>query len=285
MERKMEEMRRQPEVTGDNPETGSRVQYPEIMEISGDSPETGAEKEKDGRAAEWQKDGMAAEQPEEGAEKTQEKTRASKEAKREAKRRAVIEEIISWIKSFAIMFCVALFLTNFIIINAVIPSGSMEDTIMTHDRLIGARFSYWFSEPERGDIVIFHYPVDEKKIYIKRIIGLPGETVRIENSGIYIDDSTEPLQEGYLKEEWDVLNDGFEFHVPEGCYLMLGDNRNWSEDARYWADNAVEEGLADNHQEAEKYAFVEKKKILGKAIFTYFSKFRILVHGEWYAGM
>ena len=183
------------------------------------------------------------------------------------------------------MFCVALFLTNFIIINAVIPSGSMEDTIMTHDRLIGARFSYWFSEPERGDIVIFHYPVDEKKIYIKRIIGLPGETVRIENAGIYIDDSTEPLQEGYLKEEWDVLNDGFEFHVPEGCYLMLGDNRNWSEDARYWADNAVEEGLADNHQEAEKYAFVEKKKILGKAIFTYFSKFRILVHGEWYAGM
>ena len=158
-------MRRQPEVTGDNPETGSRVQYPEIMEISGDSPETGAEKEKDGLAAEWQKDGMAAEQPEEGAEKTQEKTRASKEAKREAKRRAVIEEIISWIKSFAIMFCVALFLTNFIIINAVIPSGSMEDTIMTHDRLIGARFSYWFSEPERGDIVIFHYPVDEKKIY------------------------------------------------------------------------------------------------------------------------
>ena len=147
MERKMEEMRRQPEVTGDNPETGSRVQYPEIMEISGDSPETGAEKEKEG---------VAEGQMEDGAEKTQEKTRASKEAKREAKRRAVIEEIISWIKSFAIMFCVALFLTNFIIINAVIPSGSMEDTIMTHDRLIGARFSYWFSEPERGDIEIFH---------------------------------------------------------------------------------------------------------------------------------
>ena len=73
---------------------------------------------------------------------------------------AVVEELISWVKSFVIMFVVALFLTQFIIINAVIPSGSMEDTIMTHDRLIGARFSYWFSEPERGDIVIFHYPVD-----------------------------------------------------------------------------------------------------------------------------
>ena len=277
MERKMEDKRIQPEASGENPETDGWIRDPEITAISGDRPEAGDEIEKDGIAA--------GRQMEDRTEKTQETPGASKAAKREAKRRAVIEEIISWIKTFAIMFCVALFLTNFIIINAVIPSGSMEDTIMTHDRLIGARFSYWFSEPERGDIVIFHYPVDEKKIYIKRIIGLPGETVRIENSGIYIDDSTEPLQEGYLKEEWEVLNDGFEFHVPEGCYLMLGDNRNWSEDARYWADNAMQEGLADNRQEAEKYAFVEKKKILGKAIFTYFSKFRILVHGEWYAGM
>ena len=202
--------------------------------------------------------------------------------RQDAKRSAIIEEVISWVKSFVLMFAVALFLTQFIIINAVIPSGSMEDTIMTHDRLIGARFSYWFNEPERGDIVIFHYPVDEKKIYIKRIIGLPGETVTIEDGHIYIDDSEEPLREGYLKEEWDVLNSGFTFHVPEDCYLMLGDNRNWSEDARYWADNALSEGLADTMKEADRYSYVQKKKILGKAVFTYFRKFRILVHGDWY---
>ncbi len=207
---------------------------------------------------------------------------AIKNTRREARKSAFVEELISWIKSFVIMFAVALFLTQFIIINAVIPSGSMEDTIMTHDRLIGARFSYWFSEPQRGDIVIFHYPVDEKKIYIKRIIGLPGETVRLDNGLIYIDDSEEPLQEGYLKEEWDVLNTDFEFHVPEDSYLMLGDNRNWSEDARYWADNALDEGLADTAEEAEQYTYVHKDKILGKAIFTYFRKFRILEHGEWY---
>ena len=206
----------------------------------------------------------------------------AKNDRREARKNAFVEELISWIKSFVIMFAVALFLTQFIIINAVIPSGSMEDTIMTHDRLIGARFSYWFSEPERGDIVIFHYPVDEKKIYIKRIIGLPGETVRLDNGLIYIDDSEEPLQEGYLKEEWDVLNTDFEFHVPEGSYLMLGDNRNWSEDARYWADNAIDEGLAVTPEEAEQYTYVRKEKILGKAIFTYFRKFRILEHGGWY---
>lgn len=216
-------------------------------------------------------------------QETREDTAAEKKkVKKAARKSAFIEETISWVKSFVLMFAFALFLTQFIIINAVIPSGSMEDTIMTHDRLIGARFSYWFSEPERGDIVIFHYPVDEKRIYIKRIIGLPGETVRIENSNIYINDSQEPLQEGYLKEKWDVMNTDFTFEVPEGCYLMLGDNRNWSEDARYWADNAINEGLAQNEEEASEYSYVRKNKILGKAIFTYFRKFRILQHGSWY---
>jgi len=195
---------------------------------------------------------------------------------------AVVEELISWVKSFVIMFVVALFLTQFIIINAVIPSGSMEDTIMTHDRLIGARFSYWFSEPERGDIVIFHYPVEEDRIYIKRVIGLPGETVRIEDGKIFINDSAEPLKEGYLKEAWDVMNTDFTFVVPADSYLMLGDNRNWSEDARFWADNAMNEGLADTWEEAMDYSYVRKNKILGKAIFTYFRKFRILQHGTWY---
>ena len=196
--------------------------------------------------------------------------------------RAFIEEMVSWIYSFVVMFAVALFLTQFIIINAVIPSGSMEDTIMTHDRLIGARFSYWFSEPERGDIVIFHYPVEEDRIYIKRVIGLPGETVRIEDGKIFINDSAEPLKEGYLKEAWDVMNTDFTFVVPADSYLMLGDNRNWSEDARYWADNAMNEGLADTWEEAMDYSYVRKNKILGKAIFTYFRKFRILQHGTWY---
>lgn len=219
--------------------------------------------------------------PESSPEKEAEKN-SQRERKKAAGRSAAIEELLSWIKSFFIMFCVALFLTQFIIINAVIPSGSMENTIMTHDRLIGARFSYWFHEPARGDIVIFHYPVDEKKIYIKRIIGLPGETVRIEDGGIYINDATEPLREGYLKEEWEVLNTGFTFKVPEDCYLMLGDNRNWSEDARYWADNALDEGLADTQEEAEQYSYVRRKRILGKAVFTYFHKFGILKHGEWY---
>ena len=85
------------------------------------------------------------------------------------------KEVISWLLSLAFVIVAVLFINNFIIVNAQVPSSSMENTIMPGNRLIGTRFSYWFSEPERGDIVIFHYPLDEKIIYIKRVIGLPGD--------------------------------------------------------------------------------------------------------------
>ena len=105
---------------------------------------------------------------------------------------------------------------------------------MPGDRLLGLRLTYLFSDPQRGDIVVFKYPVDESVNYIKRIIGLPGETVEIRDSKVYINGSETPLEEDYLKEEWVDVNDGFTFQVPEDCYLMMGDNRNDSSDARYW---------------------------------------------------
>ena len=205
------------------------------------------------------------------------KERKTERRRREdERRRAVRKEVFSWIRMFVIVIVVVLVLTRCIIINASVPSGSMENTIMTKDRLIGFRFSYWFDDPQRGDIVLFAYPVDEKKTYIKRVIGLPGETVEIRDGHIYIDGSTEPLREDYLKEEWVWENDGYIFHVPEDCYFVMGDNRNNSEDARFWAQIALEQGLADTPEEAEQYRFVEKDKIKGKAIFTYYSSFRML---------
>ncbi|WP_294783359.1 signal peptidase I [uncultured Eubacterium sp.] len=192
------------------------------------------------------------------------------------KKRAARKEVFSWIRMFAIVIIVVFVLTQFIIINAKVPSGSMENTIMTHDRLIGFRFAYWFDEPQRGDIILFDYPVDEKKIYIKRVIGLPGETVEIRDGHVYIDGSDEPLQEDYLKEEWTWENDGYTFTVPEGCYFVLGDNRNDSVDGRLWAGEALKAGVALTPEEAEKYSYVRKDEINGKAIFKYYSKFAIL---------
>ena len=198
--------------------------------------------------------------------------------KTEEKKGDMRKEVVSWIRMFVIVIAVVFVLTQFVIINVRVPSGSMENTIMTKDRLIGFRFSYWFDEPQRGDIILFSYPVDEKQTYIKRVIGLPGETVEIRDGKIYIDGSTEPLEEDYLKETWTWENDGYTFKVPEGCYFVLGDNRNDSEDGRFWAQLALSEGKASTAEEAEQYSYVKKDEIKGKAIFKYYSKFAILTN-------
>ena len=169
-----------------------------------------------------------------------------------------LTEAQSWVYTFAAAILVALVLKNFVIINATVPTGSMENTIMPGDDLFGFRLAYQFSEPKRGDIIIFKYPDDEEEKYVKRIIGLPGETVRISNAKVYIDDSETPLQEEYLKDEWTVATGPFEFQVPEGCYFVMGDNRNDSWDARYW-DNT----------------YVAREKIIGKAEWVYFPFDRI----------
>ncbi|WP_373212250.1 signal peptidase I [Ruminococcus sp. 5_1_39BFAA] len=185
----------------------------------------------------------------------------------------IMKEIRSWFITLGICIAAVLILNNYVIVNAKIPSESMESTLEPGDRVIASRLAYISSEPQRGDIVIFKYPVDDAlgitKLYIKRIIGLPGETVEIKNAGIYIDGSDIPLDETYLKEEWIRRNDGLTFHVPEGHYFMLGDNRNNSSDSRYWPEEAIQKGLTVNLEEAEKYSYVSREKILGKASFRY----------------
>ena len=198
--------------------------------------------------------------------------------KTEEKKGDMRKEVVSWVRMFVIVIAVVFVLTQFVIINVRVPSGSMENTIMTKDRLIGFRFSYWVDEPQRGDIILFSYPVDEKQTYIKRVIGLPGEIVEIRDGKIYIDGSSEPLEEDYLKETWTWENDGYMFKVPEGCYFVLGDNRNDSEDGRFWAQIALNEGKASTPEEAEPYSYVKKDEIKGKAIFKYYSKFAILTN-------
>ena len=191
----------------------------------------------------------------------------------EQKETSLKAEILSWVEVIVIAVVLALFIDNFIIINATVPSGSMEQTIMTGSRVLGTRFSYWFKDPQRGDIVVFKYPIDEAKgkntKYIKRIIGLPGETVEIREGAVYIDG--EKLEETYINGTWTERNDGFKFEVPEDHYLMLGDNRNNSSDARYWAELAVRDGLAKDpgDEDALPYQYVARKKILGKAYFCY----------------
>ena len=188
----------------------------------------------------------------------------------------VKREIRDWILVIVFAVAATLFIKNFILVNAGVPTSSMVSLIDPGDRLIGFRLAYVFDGPERGDVVIFRYPIDEKQKFIKRVIGLPGETVEIREGKIYIDGSLEPLEEDYLPEEWVVNNDGLYYEVPEDAYFVLGDNRNISKDARYWAQEALSLGLASTPEEAEKYTYVTDKQLMGKAIFKYYPRFELL---------
>ena len=178
------------------------------------------------------------------------------------------KEIISWIQIIVAAVVIAFFLTTFILANSRIPTGSMEPTIMSHSRVICSRLSYLADDPERGDVVIFYYPDDpeQKTFYVKRVIGLPGETVTLKEGKVYINDSETPLEEPYLAEpvhptemynNEDVNNAVYQ--VPEGCYFMMGDNRNHSLDARFWVNT-----------------YVPKDKIIAKVLFSYFPKLKLI---------
>ena len=150
---------------------------------------------------------------------------------RKTEETSIGREIWEYVKMIAIVVAVVVFVEQVIVINARIPSPSMENTIMTGDQIFGNRLAYVKSDPQRYDIVIFYYPDDEKQKFIKRVIGLPGETVTIRDGKVYINDSTEPLRDDFCPET--PVGDFGPYEVPEGCYFMLGDNRNESEDSRH----------------------------------------------------
>lgn len=184
-------------------------------------------------------------------------SRSEASEKPEEEKKSLKQEIIEYVITIAVVVGVVLFVNSVLIINARIPSASMEQTIMERDRIFGNRLAYIKSDPKRFDIVIFRYPDDEKKLFIKRIIGLPGETIEIRGGKVYVDGSEEPLDDSFCPETPLPLDLG-PFEVPEGSYFMMGDNRNNSNDSRYWQNK-----------------YVAKEKILGKAVLRYWPLNRI----------
>lgn len=182
------------------------------------------------------------------------KKKAHEEDEKEKKQGGLGKEIFEWVKIIVSAALIAFVLNTFIIANSEVPSGSMENTIMTGDRVIGSRLSYRFEDPKRGDIAIFRFPDNEKIYYVKRIIGLPGETVDIVDGKVYINGSDEPLDEPYIREPM-IPEEPMHFEVPENCYFMMGDNRNYSMDARRWENT-----------------YVKREKIIAKVLFRYFPK-------------
>ena len=171
----------------------------------------------------------------------------------------MLSEVLDYVKVIVFAVVFVLIVNNFILINALVPSESMEKTIMTGDRIFGFRLAYEWNELERFDIVIFKYPDDpeQKELYIKRIIGLPGETINIVNGKVYIDGKKTPLDDSFCPET--PIGDFGPYTVPEGCYFMLGDNRNCSKDSRFWENT-----------------YVREDQIVGKAVLRYYPSIKLM---------
>ncbi|HEY5765345.1 MAG TPA: signal peptidase I [Candidatus Deferrimicrobiaceae bacterium] len=173
-------------------------------------------------------------------------------------------------EAFVVALLIALLVRTFVIQAFKIPSGSMETTLLVGDHIFVNKFLYGyhipytrgrvlqFSKPERRDIIVFVFPEDPKKDFIKRVIALPGDTVEIREKQLILNGM--PQHEPYTRFADGKTIDGFvrtrdnlpPMTVPRGKYFVMGDNRDRSYDSRFWG-------------------FVDEDAILGKALFIYFS--------------
>ena len=98
------------------------------------------------------------------------------------------KEILGWIETIAVAVLLAFLINHFLLVNVYVPTGSMENTIMAGDRNLALRTSYWFSDPQRGDVVVFEDPDDPtgKTLYVKRIIGVGGDTVEVQDGEVLV---------------------------------------------------------------------------------------------------
>ena len=146
--------------------------------------------------------------------------------------RKIIKELAGWLVYIVIVVIIAWGFVTFVAQRTQVSGSSMEKTLSDGDQLIVDKISYQFREPERFEIIVFPYQYEAGTYYIKRIIGLPGETVQILDGSVYI--NGEKLEEHYgneVMEEAGIAAEPVTLGVDE--YFVLGDNRNQSEDSRF----------------------------------------------------
>lgn len=201
-----------------------------------------------------------------------------------------------YLDAFIVAGLVALFLITFVVRTFYIPSGSMEPTLQIHDVLLVNEFEYRFVKPHDGDIVVFPPPIPSSNDFIKRVVGAPGDQIRVHAGTVYR--NGQPLNEPYVAEkpnyelqirDYGIWVDGNRLdpsqanvppradwtapdRIPPNCYLMFGDNRNDSEDSHIW-------GFAQAAGRFEAGPLVgHKASFTGHAFLLFFpvNRFRIL---------
>jgi signal peptidase I len=167
--------------------------------------------------------------------------------------RSSVWSAFSWFRDLVFSVLIAVVLIVFIYQPVKVEGTSMMPTLTDQERIFINKFTYrfGFGSVARGDTVVFWYPQDTSKSYIKRVIGVPGDRIRVEGGLVYVNGT--PLHESYVPPENRDSNswrDGEEQIVPDGKYFVLGDHRNQSSDSRMWG-------------------YVPRENIYGKAVFVY----------------
>ena len=173
--------------------------------------------------------------------------------------KALIRE---YAESIAIALVLALVVRTFVVQAFKIPTGSMRPTLLEGDRILVNKFIYRFRQPEPGDIVVFKYPEDPKRDFIKRLVATAGQKVEIRSGQIFVDGK--PLhakgsfEQRYYYNQGPFGKEGEEVAVPRDSFFVLGDNSASSRDSRYWG-------------------FVPRRNLVGKAFFLYWPPYRIRI--------
>jgi len=165
-----------------------------------------------------------------------------------APKSAGIFNALSWIRDLFFSVLIAVILIVFIYQPVKVEGTSMMPSLTDQERIFINKFTYRFGTIERGDMVVFWFPLDKTKSYIKRIIGLPGDKVLVENGAVIV--NGKPLDETYVPDEYRDHNSYPEVEVEPGHYYVLGDHRSSSNDSRSWGT-------------------VDRDFIYGKAVFVY----------------
>lgn len=191
---------------------------------------------------------------------------------RRAPGRAFMVELLdSGMIAFLLVF---LLIRPFVVQSFFIPSGSMIPTLIPGDRILVNKFVYRMNPPRRGDVVVFDAPPqalrgDPRKDFVKRLIGMSGDSIQVRaDDGVYVN-GRRLLESGDVARpslNWPLDEDGFlsEYTVPDGCYLVLGDNRTMSWDSRSWKDS-----------NGRPMPELEAERLIGKALAVFWPPWRM----------
>ena len=145
------------------------------------------------------------------------------------KENETVSEIKDWIISIVVAVALAMFIRTFIVELYVVDGPSMRPTLESAERLVVNKFIYRFRVPEKGEVLVFQYPRDPSRDFIKRVIATPGDTIEIREGRVLVNDQL--LTEDYILEK--TRSEYPKSTVPEGRIFVMGDNRNNSEDSRF----------------------------------------------------